>query len=137
VNPVILLALALIGFLLGWDWLVKRRRTAQRPDVDNQDFLSAYRGSKETAADSQILDVRRQIARELALPVSKIRPDDDLTDLRDRYCVVVSGHLALGDLFDDLAAARREAGTPTQGFYPETVREYIAATLDLSSTRGD
>jgi hypothetical protein len=97
--------------------------------MSDEEFLRAYRGGQETAADAQILETRRRIASELAFPILKIKPDDHLLELRDRYCLVVSGHLALGDLFDDLEAAGR-TDSPTPRVYPETVREYIAASLD-------
>ena len=127
-NLLFWLAIPLIATLLAWDWLVKRRRVAGRAEVSDCQFLRAYRGSQETAADDVILETRRRIARELGLPVSKIQPQDELTALRDRYCLVVSGHLALGDLFDDLRAAGR-GGTKGRGLNPKTVHESIAAFI--------
>ena len=102
--------------------------------MNDQEFLSAFRGPQETGADAQILDVRRRIARELDLPVTRLKPEDEITDLRDRYCLVVSGHLAIGDLLDDLddmnKAVDGTATTPRAS--PETVREYIASVLAYS-----
>lgn len=134
-NPVAWFGLVLVLLLLGWDWLVKKRRLARRARLTDQDFLSAFRGPVASDADREILEVRRRIAQELALPTSSLRPEDTLTELRDHYCLVVSGHLALGDLLDDLAAARRGAAAAAPPAYPETVRDYIAAFVESSRAR--
>ena len=123
----------LVGLLLGWDWVIKSRRAAQRPEMNDHEFLSAYRGPQASDADAEILGVRRRIAKELHLPESKIRPSDGLTDLRDRYCLVIDGHLALGDLFDDLQDLGATSSTPA--VFPETVHDYVAAFLERSSIR--
>jgi hypothetical protein len=127
VNPLIWLALLSIGVYLAWDWLVKKRRIAQRPEINDQDFLRLYRGPKKTVDDSKVLELRLRIARELGIPASKLTPQDELVYLRDCYSLIVSGHLALSDLLDDLETDRRESSlTPA---CPETIREYIAAAL--------
>ncbi len=134
----LLLVLLPTFVLLSWDWLVKRRRNARRPEMSDHDFLIAHRGPQDTAEDAQILRLRRQIAKELGLPVSKLRPEDDLIELRDRYSGVVSGHLALGDLFDDLdGAAGRKAAKTLPCITPDTVSEYIPAFIDRSSCGRD
>ena len=134
VEFMIWLALALIGFLLALDWLVKKRRIARLPITTDQDFLSAFRGSQETDADEAVLAVRRRIADELGLPESILRPEDELTILRDRYCLVVSGHIAVADLHQDLddleEKAGRDVSTPAA---PETVGEYVAAVVGCSA----
>lgn len=134
-NPVLWLGLLIVGVLLTWDWLIKRRRVSSRPEVGDREFLSAYRGPQESPNDPQILEARRRIAKELSLPTGKIRPEDQLTTLRDRYCLVVSGHLALGDLLDDLEKVGK--GTDSRpASSPETVGEYISAFLVRLSQSG-
>lgn len=132
-NPVLWLALLVILLLLGWDWMVKRRRNAQRSETTEVDFLRGVRGPQKMALDSQILLVRQQIARELGLPTSTIAPDDRLQALRDRYSGVVSGDLALGDLIDDLVDARGPDAPPLSEA-PKTVRDYILARIHLDRT---
>jgi hypothetical protein len=132
-NPLFGLALVLIGFLLGWDWLVKRWRTARRPEISSEEFLNAYSVRREVTTDAEILEIRRRIARELGVPVCKISPADNLIELSDRFSLVGNGDLALADLLDDLHAVTREATTTTL-VYPETVRDYIATFLDHSVT---
>ena len=131
-NPVIWLGLALILPLLAWDWSVKKRRIARRPRLTDQEFLEAYVGTGVAKAEGRILEVRSQIARELSLPVSLLRPEDSLTDLRDSYCLAVSGYLALGDLLDDLESAGPGVAATESGAEPETVRDYIATYLESS-----
>lgn len=125
-NPVTWLVIVLILALLAWDWAVKKRRVRARPAVGDEEFLESYRSSGEPAPDAQILEARRRVARELGLPESKIRPEDRLSELRDRYCLVVSGHLALSDLHDDLELGSQAA----QEADPlETVGDLITAFL--------
>lgn len=131
-NPLGWLALVLVGGLLSWDWLRKRRLIAARPEAGDDSFLRAFRGEAATGADREVLEVRRRIAKELSLPASKLSPEDRLVELRDRYCSVVIGHLALGDLMDDLEAEARKAGLAPPSGLPETVGEYIAAALGYS-----
>lgn len=127
-NPVLWLVFLFTLFLLGWDWLVKRRRRAQRPETTEADFLRAIRGPMETARDSQILEARQHIAREMGLSPSTIAHDDSLDELRDRYSAVISGDLALGDLMDDLVDARGKDAPPLAEA-PKTVRDYHLALL--------
>jgi hypothetical protein len=128
-NPVMWLAVLIIGILLFWDWLAKKRRLARRKSMKNEEFLLAYRGGEQTPNDVQILSIRDRIAREFGLPPSKIRPEDELNRLRDYYSLVVSGHIAHGDLLDDLEADRRESSPESSLVTAETVREFIAASL--------
>ncbi len=127
-----ILSLLLIAFLLLYDWVIKKRRIAVRDGISDNEFLESYRGKGPTEDDARILEIRQRVARELSLPASKISPEDRLIELRDRYCLVVSGHLALGDLYDDL---QLEALKPDncQALSPETVGEYITAACALES----
>lgn len=131
-NPVMWMAFVLIAFLLTWDWLVKRRRVTRRAELSDEDFLNAYGLQRDAAKDTEILEVRRQIARELGLPSAKLTPDDKLAELRDHFSLVGNGDLALADLFEDLEAAAGKPVTARSRHMPETVREYIAAFLDRS-----
>jgi len=102
--------------------------------MSDEEFLRAY-GPGTSATSAQILECRRNIARELGLPASKIMPDDRLRELADRLSFVGSGELALSDLFDDLEAASR--GTAARsGVHPETVRAYIESFLKFQAMRG-
>lgn len=125
-NPFAWLGIVVILVFLAWDWAVKKRRVRARPAVGDEEFLESFRSSGEPAPDTQILEARRWVARELGLPESKIRPEDRLSELRDRYCLVVSGHLALSDLLDDLDLGGQVA---QEADHLETVGDLIAAFL--------
>lgn len=125
-NPVLWLAIGTILALLAWDWVVKKRRIAARSDFGDEEFLKSYRGRGEPAPDAQILEARRRVARELGLPESKIRPGDRLDELRDHYCLVVSGHLALSDLDDDVGVGGE---AEQKASHIETVGDLITAIL--------
>lgn len=112
---------------LGSDWLIKKGRVVRRPEMTDSEFLIAYRGPAESINDETIIELRRKIARELGLPGLKIVPDDQLIDLRDRYCLAVIGHLALDDLFEDLQ--ERATTSFASDNFPRTVRDYIDAFL--------
>jgi len=127
-----LVALFVILVLLTWDWVVKKRRVSARPDLSDQEFLGACRSCREMFSDTQILEVRQRLARELGLPAPKLRPGDLLTELRDRYCLVVSGHLALTDLYDDLEAEGAVEGSESLKA-PATIGGYIASFLARSA----
>jgi hypothetical protein len=129
------LAFLLVGLLLGWDWVVKRRRTVRRAEMDDEEFLRAYGTSGESVDGAEILEVRGRIAREFGLPVCKLTPNDPLAELCDRFSLVGNGDLALTDLLDDLIAAGRGAVTGEPPPYPETVRDYIEAFLERSRVR--
>jgi hypothetical protein len=77
--------------------------------------------------DEDILRTRCHIARELGLSVSILHPEDDLVWLVNKYCLVLSGDIALGDLYDDLFEENRQ--NPQPFACPETVREYIEAAI--------
>lgn len=131
-NPLLLIALCVVLVLIFWDWMVKRSRTSRKPETSDEDFLVACRGPNETGLDAIIIDKRRVIAKELGLPTEKLSPDDNLLMLRDRYCTVVSGHLALGDLLEDLEHNSPESAALKPQAEPDTVREYIDAALERS-----
>jgi len=125
----------LIVSLLTCDWLIKRGRIRRRADVSDQSFLDAFNGDREGITEKEILELRRKVAKELGLTASKLSPDDDLIQLRDKYCLAVSGYLALGDLFADLEAEARGVGVARLRSYPATVGEYIEAFLGYATRR--
>jgi hypothetical protein len=118
----VILVVCLLPVLL-LDAALKWRRLRGRPSVSDELFLARLRRcdapwQPSVDLDEEVLRLRRLIAKELGLPVLKIVPEDDLLELRDRYCNATSGTLALGDLLDDLASDGSEA-------HPETVEELI------------
>lgn len=133
-NPLFLLALGSIAVLLGLDWSIKKNRQAERLELDDDSFLLEFRGAQSTPSDLRILNLRRDLAEELGLPKSILRPEDRLNEIRDRYCLVVSGDLALSDLYEDLESKDPDgnASASRKPNPPETVGDYISLFLQIS-----
>ncbi len=125
-------AFSIVVALLGWDRVVKKRRVARREPMDDSLFLREFRGNENTPLDSRILEVRSLISKEFGLPAARVRPDDLLSELRDQFSLVVSGHMALGDLFFDLDDERRKKRLPRRTDIM-TVSDYISAFIEPSS----
>jgi len=130
-NALAMLVLALIAAMLTGDWWIKRRRIQRLPDLSDEAFLDSYPGAALPSAPGRdILRLRSQIAKELGLPVSKLSPLHRFTEHRDQYCLMISGHVALDDLLEDLLALRRRAHLPAPQHEPATVSDYLDLALE-------
>lgn len=134
---VVFLPIILIVGLLLWDRGVKRSRISQREDMSDEDFLRMFEDTLFEQTD--ILELRSILAHELTLPVLKIYPEDELLELRDRYCEASIGDVALGDALDDLVLMLKKAGltgsaVETRVAAVSTIKDYIDEALGARSS---
>ena len=134
------MVLLLVCCLLGLDWWIKKQRVLQRSSMSGRDFLQIYSRTISSLQDeAEVLRIRRQLADELSLPADKLIPTDRLTELRDRYTLVIRGHLALDDLLEDLhrGQQRSKAAAAQSKDIPETVGQYIKLAIEARDYGGD
>lgn len=81
---------------------IKRKRVAGKEEMVDDVFVDYFRGMVPPRRLDDVLSTRDLVAESLRLPPNKLAPTDSLIELRDRLCPVVSGHIAIGELFEDL-----------------------------------
>lgn len=120
--PILIVALVLTCGALFYDRLVKKRKLTGREEMEEDIFLQYFEYKVDETHFARVITTRNLIAKELGLPANRIRPTDVLVELRDEFCPVVSGHMALGELLEDLDS-EIEPRVLVEGV--ETVGQYI------------
>ena len=128
-------ALLIVG-VLAWVKLTKWGRLRGLPDVTDDAFVENYAKQFSTLREQVILG-RRDLARILGIPATKLSPDDRLQDVARRAGFFGSDSVALNDLDEELLTVFKEAGLEKPAARATTVAEAIHQLSTARSVSSD
>jgi hypothetical protein len=120
-----LFILLLVGLLIAVAGLLFRRLKARRlPDVPEALFLDRFHRRHEGVPE-RVLHQRKRVASILGIPAQKLSPEHTLGELSRHFAFLAEFSVAVNDLYDEAAEARRLQDLHPRVSPPETIGELI------------